>query len=419
MAAVRRFRAVQVMLAFAGVAGISVLALGLLRRGAAPEGATTRVTRGDYVEFVEIRGDVRPFKSVVISAPMQSGELQILKIAPSGTSVKADDVVIVFDESTVRRQILDRESELRQALADLDQFRAQSHNGAENDQTALMHATYDVDRARLGLGDPRVTARVDIERGKLALADSEQKLAEVKTTDRAHRDSALVDVESRQRRIEKMRAEIARIEASIDALQVKAPSDGTVNVMPNYRAMSPMGTMAEFRAGDRAFPGAQIIELPDLRSVHMAARIDESDRGRLQLGQAATVRVDAIADRQFDASVADISLLARVDFSSWPPAKNFDLKIGFKDSDARLRPGMSATARIEVGRVPDRLLVPASAVFLIDGRPVVFKLTGNAFAPIPVTIEKRNREQAAITGVSAGDVLALFRPDQPRTPARK
>ena len=417
--AARRSTVARALFALVGLAAIGALAVGLMRRGGPPDGPTVKVVRGDYVEFVEIRGDVRPYKSVVISAPMQSGDLQILKLLPNGTQVKKGDIVIVFDESTIRRQILDRQSELRQTLAELDQYKAQQHNSAEQDQTALMHAGYDVDRARLGLGDPRVTAPVDLERGKLTLSDSQQKLKEVQTTDRAHRTSAVADVETRQRRIEKMQAEIARIEASIDALQVKAPSDGTVNLMMNYRAMSPMGAMQEFRAGDRAYPGAQIVELPDLSSVHMAARIDESDRGRLQLAQPAKVRVDAIADRQFDATVADISLLARVDFSSWPPTKNFDIKIGFRDGDARLRPGMSATARIEVGRMPEMLLVPANAVFLVDGRAVVFKLDGRTYGEVPVTIVKRNREQAAITGVSAGDILALFRPDQTRTAAAK
>ena len=59
-----------------------------------------------------------------------------------------------------------------------------------------------------------------------------------------------------------------------------------------------------------------------------------------------------IGDRQFQATVADISLLARVDFNSgWPPVKSFEVKIGFQDTDPRIRPGMSATARIGVGLI--------------------------------------------------------------------
>jgi HlyD family secretion protein len=407
-------------LSVVGVLGAVVVVIVVARRGTPPDVPTAQLTRSDFVEFVEIRGDIRPYKSVVVTAPMQSGELQILKIAPNGTAVKKDDVVIVFDESTVRRMILDRQSELRQAEAELQQFRAQMKNVQEQDATALMHADYDVQRARLGLGDPRVTSKVDLERAKLALADSEEKLKEVRATDRAHRASAAADAESRQRRLDKLRADIERIQASIGALEVKAPANGTVNIMLNYRASSPMGSPPEFRQGDKAFPGAQILELPDLTSIHLAARLDEADRGRLSTGQPAMIKVDAIADRQFQATVADISLLARADFSSWPPTKNFDLKLAFKDLDGRLRPGMSAAARIEVSRSADMLVLPASAVFPIDGRPTIFKLVGTAFQPVAVEVVKRNREQVAIKGlVAAGDLVALSRPDQPRPKAAR
>ena len=51
------------------------------RSGAAdPIVPTAEVTRGDFIEIVEIRGDVRPFRSIVVTAPYQAGELQILKL---------------------------------------------------------------------------------------------------------------------------------------------------------------------------------------------------------------------------------------------------------------------------------------------------------------------------------------------------
>ena len=47
------------------------------------------VTRGDFTDQLEIRGEIRPVKSVVLSSPMQSGELQIIKLAKSGTHRQA------------------------------------------------------------------------------------------------------------------------------------------------------------------------------------------------------------------------------------------------------------------------------------------------------------------------------------------
>ena len=79
----------------------------------------------------------------------------------------------------------------------------------------------------------------------------------------------------------------------------------------------------------------------------MTLRVDEADRARLVVGSPTRVRVDAIPDREFHAKVADISLVATPDFTSFPPVRNFDVGVTLDESDQRLRSGMSATARIE------------------------------------------------------------------------
>jgi multidrug efflux pump subunit AcrA (membrane-fusion protein) len=172
------------------------------------------------------------------------------------------------------------------------------------------------------------------------------------------------------------------------------------------------GGQQDFQEGDRAWPGAAILELPDLSSVHLEARLDESDRGRLQPRQDATVRIEAIPGAEFKARLDSISVLAKVDFTSgWPPAKNFDLNLVFLDVDAKMRPGMTAVARIATERVPDVVLAPAEAIFQRDGAPVVYKLDGSMFVETPVTLRKRGKEQAIIDkGVGPGDRIATRRP---------
>jgi HlyD family secretion protein len=383
-----------------------------MHRGAAPTLATAEIVRGDYVDIVEIRGDVRPLKSIMVSAPMQAGELQILKLAASGSAVKAGDVVVEFDGSTLQRTIQEKQSELRQAQDELEQAKAQGSITTEQDRTTLLHSRYDVDRAKLGLTDDQnIISKIDAQKAKLAVADAEQRLRAAQTTDGANRDASTTGFAAQESKIAKVRADLERAQRSLAALKVTAPADGLVSILSNWRASS-MGGEQEFRPGDRAWAGAQILELPDLSSVHLAARLDESDRGRLQVGQAATIRVDAIPDHDYQASVTDLSVLARVDFSSWPPVKQFDLKLTFRDADTRVRPGMSAAARVVVGRIPAMLLVPVEAVFLVDGRTLVYRAEGRAFVPVVVDVIKRGREQVAIKGpVRVGDRVSLTKPD--------
>ena len=42
-----------------------------------------------------------------------------------------------------------------------------------------------------------------------------------------------------------------------------------------------------------------------------------------QLGQTATIRVDAVPDHEFQAHIAQISALAKTDFTTWPSAAQF------------------------------------------------------------------------------------------------
>ena len=402
-----RRRAAAVVLLVAAVGG------GLYAtRTTVPDLPTVEVTRGDFTEIVETRGDVRPLRSIVVTAPYSAGELQILEIATNGASVKKGDVVARFDALTLRRQVQDKSSELRQTQAEIDQAREQAKITNEQNQTAVTKASYDVERAKLDIGDPEVMSQMETERARLALGDAQSRLREMEAKFKAGQASSAADMRARERKLEKISTDIATAQKGLDSLQVVAPADGTVSIMQNYRAGSMMGPSPEFRQGDRAWAGAQILELPDLTSVHVAARIDESDRGQLKKDQTAVLRVDAIPDREYQAVVADISLLARVDFSSgWPPAKNFDLKLAVTDADARLKPGMSAVARIAVGRIPDQIIVPPAAVFTSAGRTVVYKRTPRAFEEVPVEIVRRARDQVAVKGaLTAGDRVSTTQP---------
>jgi hypothetical protein len=308
--------------------------------------------------------------------------------------------------------VQEKKSELRQAEGEIEQARAQARIAAEQNRTALMKARYDVDRATLDLADEQIVSRVERERAKLAIDDARQKLREMEEKGRADAEAAEADLASKVRKRDKLRADLARAERAFEALQLRAPAAGTVSVMPNFRAGGPFGREQEFREGDRAWAGAAIAELPDLSSIHLSTRLEEADRGRVKPGQTAVVRVDALPDREFRASVDDISVLARVDFGSgWPPQRNFDLELAIPEADKRLRPGMSATARIAIARQPGMLLAPASAVFTVSGRPTVYRLSGRIFEAVPVELAGRDREQVAIArGVSPGDRLALRQP---------
>ena len=384
------------------------------RAAVAPNVPMVDVVKGDFVDYLQLRGDIRPVKSIVLSAPTQAGDLQIVMLAKNGTAVKAGDVLVEFDATTLKQRMQEKLSELKQSDAEIAQVQAQQKITQEQDQTAVMKARYDLDRAKLDLGKRDLVSKLEYEQAKLSVADAELKLRESEAKAKSDKTAAEADIVAKQRKRAKAKFDLERAQSGLAALQIKAPTAGVVSIMPNYRTGGMFGGEVEFHEGDRAWPGANIVELPDLSSIHLEARLDESDRGRLKVGQLATVKIEAVPGKDFAASVDLISVLAKVDFSSgWPPQKNFDLGLVLKEPDKRIRPGMTATARIAIDRLPGALLAPTEAVFQRDGHPIVYRLRGSMFDETRVDVLRRGREQVAISsGVTAGEKLATRRPDQ-------
>jgi len=80
-------------------------------------------------------------------------------------------------------------------------------------------------------------------------------------------------------------------------------------------------------------------------------------------------------------------------------------------SDARLTPGMGATVRIAVNRVPDGIVIPTAALFRKPGRTVAYVRRGSKFEETLVVVERQSGDEALIAkGLEPGERLALKDP---------
>jgi RND family efflux transporter MFP subunit len=365
---------------------------------------------------VDLRGEIKAVRSVFLVAPSNAGDIQIVKLAKNGSAIHKGDAVIQFDITTLETTLAQRRSDLKQADAQVEDTRAKAKLTEEQDQTDLLTAKYAADKAKLEASKAEILSEIDGQEKKLLLADAEQKLKQTEEKLAADRQGARADLTSIQQKSAKAQRDVQQYEDRIAHMVLRAPVDGTFNLMPNYRAGGVFGDSApEFREGDRAFAGAEIAELPDMSSLTLNARVDETDRGRLQSGQTVTAHVDAVPDTEPAGKVTSISPLAKPDYSSWPPTKNFDLTVQLDHPDPRLRPGMSATARIAVQRIPNVILVPTEAVFARNGRAVVYVVQGGArsdkFVETVVTIGHRGSGQAEVlSGLKTGQRVALKDP---------
>ncbi len=403
----RPWAVIGLAVAAAGSAGFTVVRLA---RPSVSNIPTAEVKRGEFVDTVQIRGEVKALKTMALTAPSTAGDVQIIRIVRTGTRVKKGDVVVRFDTANLRRTLDQKRSELKQAEAEIEKARAQARLQEEQDRTDLMKARYDVERARLEASKQEILSKIEGEKTKLSLADAEQKLRAAEEKDKSDRASAAAEIKNRQQKRDKFHFEVRQGERDIADMTLHARIEGMVTLLQNWRAGGFFsGNAPEFKEGDRAWPGAGIAELPDLSSLRIVARVDETERGRLTSGQTATIRVDAVPDKELPGRVARVSTLAEADFAAgWPFPRNFELDVQLDRAEPRLRPGMSGTVRVAVERIPDSLVIPAEGAFPKDGKTVAYVLHRWRFEERVIEVGRRSSEQVLVTnGLRPGERIAL------------
>lgn len=401
-----------------GLLGIAAILAGSLTYGGyrftrpAPDFPSALVQHTEFVDYVQIRGQVSARKSVTIAAPYGAGDLQIIRLARNGAQVKKGEVLVQFDPTTKAQSLAQDQSGLKSADADITQSEAQAHLKEEQDLTDVLKARYDVQSAKLDASKQEILSKIDGAEANLKVEDAEQKLTDAEAKLKTDQESDAADVESKKQKREQQAYAVQQDQRALAALTLRAPIDGLVTLQSNWRASGPMGSAQAFKQGDRAWPGAGIIELPDLSTMEITGRVDETQRGRVQIGQTASIRVDAIPDREFTAKVEDISTIASMDFSGgWPFPRNFSLDFSLAKTDPRLRPGMSANIRIAVDRVANGIVVPTQAVFEKSGESVAYVLRGSRYIAQAVEVERRSGDRALIaTGLQPGERVALRDP---------
>jgi HlyD family secretion protein len=373
-----------------------------------PEVPTWDVKRGEFVDSVQFRGEVKAMKSVTISAPAEAGDLQIVKIVADGTQVKQGDLVVEFDKTKTEQDLAQDRSVLKSAQAEIEQARAQARLTEEEDVTAVMKARFDVETAKLDAGKQEIVSRIEGAEAKLKVADSAQKSHEVEEKLASDKAVDKATIESKIQASKKAAYDVQRAEHALTQMTLHAPSAGLISLVPLWRP----GGESPFKPGDRAWPGAPIAELPDVSTLRVSTRADETERGRLALGETVNAQLDAIPDRQFTGKIEQISTIATIDFSAgWPIPRNFNLQIALDQTDARLKPGMTAQLTVVVDRVPDALTIPVEASFQKSGKTVAYVWQSSKFQERVIEVGRRSRDRILIAnGLRPGDRVAMKDP---------
>ena len=227
-------------------------------------------------------------------------------------------------------------------------------------------------------------AQLETERLTLELARSRAQLERLKTAfERAERmfDARMIspnDHDDAKFAYEAEQTNLRLREYDLKEATIRATIDGVV-------------TRRHIKVGHTLNPSTPAFEMKRLDAIEAEVNVPEREIGRIHKGQYARVRIDALADEQFDGEVARVA--PEVD----PTSGTFRVTVTLGNDDGRLKPGMFARVDVRIDQRPNALLAPLDAVVSRRDDSSVFVVEGG-------TVGRRSVE----TGyVSDGNVEIL------------
>jgi HlyD family secretion protein len=369
---------------------------------------TATVQRGDLSLSVTARGELRGGNPESLTAPMTGGtDMHITELLKTGEPVKAGEQVAQFDTTEQEFKLKEAQADLAEAEQHIIQAKAQRDADQEEDRYQLLKAKSDVQLAELDVRQNPVLPAITAKQNDLALKAARDHLAQLEQNlaNRSATNAAAIAMQEAGKGKAESQANTAK--QNIEAMTLHAKHDGYVSIKPNTNQNIFFGGMPlpPFQVGDSARPGMAVAEIPDLKNWDVAAQLGELDRGHLAQGDKVDITVIAVPDRPFHGHVKELGGMTG---PFWD--RHFECKIALDDPNRQLRPGMSAQIVITTDQLHNVLWLPAQALFESDGKTFVYAQAGGTFAAKDVKLVRRNETRVVLTGINAGQVVALANP---------
>jgi HlyD family secretion protein len=344
-------------------------------------------------------GYIEPAKRIFLE-PEISARIKDVRVR-RGDRVKAGQTLVVLDDSDFKDRLLALDAALPLFEARLKQ--AKVHEA----QLRL-----DFDRARrLSEGGTLTVQQFETAKMALDLGTAERDAAEAALRQaQVNRDVVISSLRK------------TRVQAPFDGLLLDSSlEEGQIWSGPTIASLT--GLAAASGAGRPETAGvppettsllSQVqtpassqgrLELADDSEMFVVVDVDESDYGKLKIGQTASLIIDALGKRSLAGHIVEIyPFISR----ALDQNRTSRLKIRLaQDPAAGILPGMSASAEILVSSRADVLVAPTAAILVRPKGKVVYRVAGGRLKETAVTTGMSNWEWTEIvSGLSVGDRVA-------------
>lgn len=373
--------------------------------GAPPLPVTAQpVHVGTLTSTFALTGTVVPARQAnlasVISGTVREVNVQI------GDRVTAGQLLVQIDDSTLQAQLAQDEASLVEARARLRQTTATNQGTALTTTGSLRSAQVAYDTAAADNRRNETLFKqgyisqqaIDKSRSDLAAAAAALQAAQVAAQNASmstgNSSAAQADVASMEAAVTVDQAAVQSVQTQIAQAAVKAPFDGIV-------------TQRNVDPGSLASPGTQLVQVSQLNPAFVNVGVPDGDLQYVHTGSDAQVRVDALAARSWQGTVANLNAAAG------EGTLTYLARIALPNPDATLRAGMVANVTFVAARNRGVLIVPRGAIASTDNGNAVYVVdSGKAkLRLVAVGLQTQNDSQISGAGIAKGTMVITQRPD--------
>jgi HlyD family secretion protein len=371
-----------------------------------------RVARGKIDSHLGARGRVEGATSQEIKlASRVVGRLKEVAVN-DGDPLRKGQIVAVLENNDLHAQVDQSRANVMHAQAMLERLqngarpeeRAASRAAMNEAQAAADNARQNFERSQKLFAEGGI-----ISQSVLDQAERDAKMAQARL-DSARENYKLVmapprpeDVAAAQAELSLSRAQLAQAQDNYDNTFVRSPVDGVVV----KRYMNP-GESISYESLYQP-----IVSVSDTTHLMVRMEIDETDVGKIQIGQRATIRCDAFRGQSFYGHVVRISGgLGPKKIQTDNPTEKIDMDVleSFVEVDpgTPLRVGLRVDVYIELARKDDVLVIPLRAVEFQEGVATVHVKTATGVQSRKVQLGAQDGLNIEVTdGLREGEELVF------------
>lgn len=338
-----------------------------------------KVERGDLAKSVVATGKVTPITKVEVKSKA-SGIVKKLYVE-YGDRVKKGQLLAQLDKEEIQAQVDQSRAALQAAQANLASSQADYERAkvdAEGPDVPLLKRQYDrsVEMAKDGVVS---ASSLDDADKNYQMALNKQNVAKAQVT------VLKAKIAQSQGELSRDQANLKQLEEQLSYTDIVSPIEGIVlsrdvEVGDAVSSILVLGSSSTL-----------VMTLGDISEVYVKGKVDESDIGKVYLGQPARIKVESFKDKTFNGKVTKISPMG-VEKDN---VTTFEVRVSINNPGGELKAEMTANAEIILEEHKNVLQIPEGAL--------IYDKDKKASVDIPDTRAKDGMKKVAVDiGISNG-----------------